>query len=239
MTKTCIYTAIYGDYDELKPVVPQNVPCDFVCFTDNENLCNPGGWRIITLPVLPDQHPRMRAKFFKILHHRVFADGRLLLEPSRLRRWLPLPRYRATIWMDGSILVKSPDFAGLFLRHLGPSGWTMLRHPDRDCIYEEVTASEGMEKYEGLPLHEQVATYRQEGHPAHGGLYACGLIGRAFPNKLAELENAWWRENEIWTYQDQLSLPAVLRRADAAVDAIDIDLWKNEWFDWVSHRHAR
>ncbi len=36
--RVCIYTAICGDYDKLKPQPNQTVECDFLCFTDNREV---------------------------------------------------------------------------------------------------------------------------------------------------------------------------------------------------------
>jgi hypothetical protein len=105
MSRICIYTAIYGGYDDLKPIVDQDVPCDFVCFTDRE-LVNPGGWQIFHVE-MQENHPRMRAKFFKLLSHRIFRHGQLQLGLPWYRRWLPRRRYTSTIWIDGSVKVKS------------------------------------------------------------------------------------------------------------------------------------
>ena len=42
----------------------------------------------------------------------------------------------------------------------------------------EAKASMELEKYQGQRCIEQVEAYREEGHPEHWGLYACGLIVR-------------------------------------------------------------
>jgi hypothetical protein len=66
-------------------------------------------------------------------------------------------RYDTIIWIDGSIQIKSAVFVRELSTHVGPSGWALLPHPDRDCIYDELAAAAGMLKYAGQPLAEQVA----------------------------------------------------------------------------------
>jgi hypothetical protein len=112
----------------------------------------------------------------------------------------------------------------------------MLRHPERDCIYSEAQASLHMEKYRTQPIEAQVQNYRGEGYPSGNGLLACTVIARSADVDLKEIENKWWAENKLWTYQDQLSLPVVLWRTGQEVDIVDKDLWDNTWFDWVQHK---
>jgi hypothetical protein len=93
--------------------------------------------------------------------------------------------------------------------------WTVAPH--RHVIWIEAQASIGVEsqggKYDDQPILEQVDHYRAEGHPEHGGLYACGTIAWDTDSELArDLGAAWLAECERWSIQDQLSLPVVCRR---------------------------
>lgn len=78
MRRVCVYTAIFGAYDSLQAVPKQDVTCDCLGFTDNARLENPGAWRMVHAPIVPDSHPRIRARYFKILHERVFVRDRLI-----------------------------------------------------------------------------------------------------------------------------------------------------------------
>lgn len=235
--KVCVYTAIHGAHDELRPALPQTVDCDFICFTDQPDLPRDRGWRIIQAK-RREAHPRMRAKFFKVLSHRAFPGGRLAWRHDPVAALLGRrPRYDALVWIDGCIQVTSPDFVASFVAHVGGTGWSMLRHPDRDCIYEEAIGSRGLRKYDGQPLEDQVAAYRAEGFPAHHGLMACTVIARRTDAPaLAALNEAWWRENLEWTYQDQISLPVVLWRRRQGYDPVELNLWDNPWFSRLDHR---
>jgi hypothetical protein len=240
MGHVCVYTAIFGDYDELKPIPEQDVACDCVCFTDNPLVRNPGKWRIIHAPVLLDQHPRIRARFFKILHDRVFKEARLADPTSLLQRFFRgRTRYDRTIWIDGSIQIKSSAFAREFTDYIGPSGWSMFIHPNRNCIYTEAEVSKTMAKYFDQPIDEQIEAYRTEGYPVENGLVATGLIARSTSADLTAINEGWWNENIRWSYQDQLSLPLVLWRLGRRYDPVQKNLWTNEWFDWIPHRSDR
>lgn len=229
MPRTCVYTAICGGYDTLKPIPEQDVACDYICFSDDPGLTNPGPWKILPAVCEDQRHPRMRARVFKTLHHRLFKRG-------RLRGRIFGPRYAHTVWIDGSIQVKSASFVREFVQHIGASGWSMFVHPDRDCIYPEAEFSMTMPKYRDQPIAGQVAAYRAEGYPADNGLMATGLIARSTMADLNAIEKMWWNENLRWSYQDQLSLPVVLWRLRRSYDPVQKNLWSNEWFDWIPHR---
>lgn len=70
--RVCIYTAIFGGYDELKPQPEQTIQCDFVCFTDNPATGPVAPWRVVQLEPMADNAPRLRAKLPKVLPHTVF-----------------------------------------------------------------------------------------------------------------------------------------------------------------------
>lgn len=231
--RSCIYTAIYGGYDRLQQPVRQRTDCDFLCFTDADWPARIGAWQIVRSHRRRGLHPRLRAKYFKVMSHEVFPDGCLAW---RYRPFGPRPAYDRLIWIDGCLTIKSPDFAAEFGAHVGANGWSMFVHPDRACIYDELQASAGMLKYRGLPLAAQIEAYRQEGFPAGAGLMAGGLIARDPHRKtLAGINRAWWAENLRWSYQDQLSLPVVLWRLGRSFDPVRLDLWNNAWFDRGDH----
>jgi hypothetical protein len=167
------------------------------------------------------------------MSHQVFPHGRLAMHYDR-RFW---HRYDTVIWIDGSIQIKSPVFVRELSSYVGSSGWALLPHPDRDCVYDELGASMPMQKYDGQSLREQVAHYRVTGYPAQAGLWACGVIartGRVSP-QLRQLNEAWWAEIQHWSYQDQLSLPYLLRKLGVSVDRVPLNLWHNDQFEYVPH----
>jgi hypothetical protein len=232
--RAVVYTAIFGKYDTLRQPAPQDAPCDFICFTDSKMPSRVGTWRIIQVRPDPAVHPRMQAKYFKLLSHRIFPGGRLAARyaPFSVRR-----RADLSIWIDASLQIKNPAFVTDMRDKLGSGNWAMFTHPDRDCIYDEALVSITMPKYQTLPILPQVEAYRST-VPPHGGLYACGIIVRREPlaESLKQVNQRWWEENVKWTYQDQLSLPFVLRDVgNCNPVGIGGSLWNNPWFDIIPH----
>lgn len=193
--RATVVTACYGGVDvSLHGQAAQDMPVDWVCFTDEPDLAAPAPWKVIHAPARFD-HPCLAAKVHKAT---------------------PTVDTPDVVWIDASIEVTSRGFvrAALAARH---DGVATFAHPRRTCIYDEADASLGAEaqggKYADQPLLDQVAAYRSEGHPQRGGLYACGVVAWDLANpKAAELGRAWLAECERWSWQDQLSFPVVARR---------------------------
>lgn len=235
--RVCIYTAIYGGYDDLKEQPEQTTACDFVCFTDNPDL-KAKGWRVRHLRVkhVDAMHPRMQAKYPRTMNHDLFAPPTSNLFTLARQRLHGITRYDYTIWIDGSVKILTEKFAGEMISYVGEYGMAMFIHPDRDCIYDEVDECWDYQKYRGWPLRQQVEHYRSQGYPEHNGLMATGLIVRDMrKEKVRKINEDWWRENVRWTYQDQLSLPYVLWKNNYDYDKINLSLWKNHLFELIPH----
>jgi Protein of unknown function (DUF616) len=191
MSRLCVYTAIAGGYEQLKPH-PYVKDVDWIAFTDDPE---PGpaaraGWSHRRMQP-GDGHPRMRAKFYKVNSTSVLHD------------------YDRTLWVDASVELTDGDWVAKQLHD--HRGWTVLAHPERNCIYAEAVASLDMPKYADQDLLSQVAWYRMQGHPTRWGLWCGGIIARSPSPFVTSIERAWWHEIERWSYQDQLSLPYVFR----------------------------
>lgn len=193
-----VYSAIYGGWDDPKDVRGLGAPA--VLYTDSTataRRAEAAGWVawVDPLPRLPS--PMLRAKWWKC-HPRTACPGA-----------------QASVWIDGS-LTPLDGFTGRVRDALDGFDVALTPHPWRDCIYDELEASVGLPKYEAGPMREQVRSYRLAGHPEHWGLFAAGCVARRHGPAALRLSEAWWAEITRWSWQDQLSLPVVLRR-DARV----------------------
>jgi hypothetical protein len=238
--RACVYTTIFGGYDPLREQPAQSVPTDFICFTDVDDMGPTPPWSVIVNRERLELNPRMRAKYFKILSHRVFPGG--LIERDLLPPDAPMQTeaYDYVIFIDATVQIISADFVKMIVSHVGESGWTMVVHPDRDCIYPEVSESLRLwpKKYASSRILDQIQQYRDEGYPEHNGLLATTIIGRCADDPaLAEVNEAWWREITHYdSPQCQVSLPVVLwRMKQCPVGPINTHLYGNEYFRWVPH----
>jgi hypothetical protein len=91
-----------------------------------------------------------------------------------------------------------------------------------------------------MPILEQVESYRAEGHPEHGGLFACGTLAwDALDEAAVHVGGAWLQECIRWTPQDQLSLPVVCRRAGITPGVFPLAQIERRQSRWLSNRWQR
>lgn len=160
-----------------------------------------------------EPHPRMQAKYFKCMPHEVLDCD-------------------VSIWIDGSATIKIPNFEKWCLDQLGNADIALIRHPDRDCIYDEANFCTFMDKYRNLPIIEQVMEYARQGYPQHNGLWACGLLIRRHNSRVKRFNKLWWRHNKEYTYQDQLSFPVCAKEVGLDIRTINIELNSNNVVDF-------
>lgn len=220
MSTTAVVTAIFGDYDKVKMVWP-NDNVDYYLFTDNRDLvkyaANDSLWNPIAFYSNIDRHPRLAAKGPKLLTHRY------------------LPGYSKYFWVDGSVQFHNSSSIDLMLEFAGDDDITMFNHPDRDCIYTESEVSLGMRKYFNCGIERQIAEYRRMQHPENWGLWASGIFVRKNTPIINNLFEFWMNENIIGSYQDQLSLPVSFRYFNIRPKEFNQFLWNNDWFSLHSH----
>lgn len=209
---TTLITAIYGDHDELKELPEQSIALRAICITDRP--IESETWEVQVLPE-PNLHPRLAAKKPKFQPWNYSDSG----------PWL---------WLDASAKITSSTFAQDALLCAKGIDLAQFSHPLRDCIYDEAAASDGMPKYEGLPIYEQVEEYRRTGHPENWGLWATGCI--AYWRALEAFGARWFQENVRWTYQDQLSEAPLLRRVDMRPGTFPGSVFENDWLTFENHR---
>jgi hypothetical protein len=144
-------------------------------------------------------------------------------------------------WVDANMHVYEPAFPNEMAALCGDAPLAVWRHPDRDCIYEEAVASLILApaKYDREPIIAQVGHYWRMGHPEHAGLYAGGVVVWNQNHPLTRaIAAAWLHECQRWTYQDQLSLPVVLRSFNVTPALLPFDLRANPWLRIGEHCRA-
>jgi len=81
----------------------------------------------------------------------------------------------------------------------------------RDCIYEEAKACLILGLVKLKDVKKQMEKYKREGFPAHFGLSENNIILRRHNGeRVIKLMEDWWKELNLYTHRDQLSLAYVL-----------------------------
>lgn len=216
-----VYTAIYGGYEEPKPL-PEGVTG--LLFSD-VSYGDGGGWTNIVV-----DHHIVTRKGDPELTAPMLAHKYWKCHPGKA-----LPGADISVWVDSSILL-DPGFVDRAVQALREDDWLLVRHPWRTCIYEEASYSAALSRYRTLStdLANQAAWYRSLGHPATDGLPATGITIRRHTPEVLEASTHWWMECLNWTHQDQVSLPVLLRMLNIK------HRYGLEWMDgWTSYPHLK
>lgn len=216
--KVSIITAIYDDYDTIKPVCHQyGVTVEWILVTDNPPDLNAAeGWAIIE-EKRPEVHPNLAAKRPKMLP------------------W-EYTTFDNSIWIDASFQVTSEYFAIEAMRYANPIA--QFVHPWREDAYDEAIESARLPKYHGLPVLEQVEHYKKLGFPENSGLWAAGVIVRQHTNVIKEFGKTWLEECYKWSFQDQISEPFVLWKHALYPNSLPGTHFSNKWLSYEgSGRH--
>lgn len=184
MANKVIYTAIFGDKDEIRTVATSK-HCDYVVFTDNPKLRS-GGFTVVTCPA-PNPDPTRNAKFYKILSHQVLAD------------------YEYSLWIDANISISGAPVEDRFDEYLSAHDIALHPHPSRNCIYDEAKACIDLNKDDPAKINHQMEVYRARGYPKNNELASLGIIYRRHTEAIARLNNTWWLEITTHSRRDQLS----------------------------------
>lgn len=174
-----LYTAIIDSYDRLKEV----------------NL--PEGWRAICFSNTP-----IESKTWEVIQvekkDKIFRD-------IKIRPHVWLPEHDKSVWIDGNLEITIP--LDKFIE--GKDGFWLMKHPERNCAYEEAKRCIELEKDKKEIIDEQIERYRAFGFPEQFGLSATGCLIRdnnIFNRQFCEI---WWREVRDNSIRDQLSFDIV------------------------------
>ena len=216
--KRVVYTAIFGDKDDLSPIT-QSRGFDYKVFTDNPDLVS-NDHEVVVCDSLHDD-PTRAAKIYKVLAHDHLAD------------------YDCSLWVDGSVDVVTDDLVELFDRYLADHDLALHHHTVRSCAYAEASACIKLEKDNPEVIREQMYGYLAEGFPKRIGLPSGGIIFRRHTEAIAKLNRDWWSEIQAHSRRDQLSLSYVIWKNDLPYHVIPGHLRDDdvEGFEKRSHKN--
>lgn len=215
--KVAVLTATYDNYDPLKELPAQSMPHEAIALTDNPDLKS-DSWNVVYRP-REQVHPNRAAK------------------PPKCCPWLYTDADVA-IWIDASWQVQSNMFVQDLVELTDEHPIWQFKHLNRDCLYDEANYSMTVPKYFGQPLDKQVARYEDWGVPKHWGLWATGMIAMRQTPEVARMGVAWLDEINRFSFQDQVSQPAVLRQVGLRPKDLPGTYWVNPWAQLkISARH--
>lgn len=209
--KTC-YTAIFGQYDDLKDPIIVTPGWRYICFTDQPFQSQV--WQVVQRPMMPEGAKRT-ARYYKIMFHRHIED-------------------EYSLWVDGSFVINC-DLNKWWERFREPM--TCIRHPLRSCVYKEAQACIDQRRDVAAIIQKQIDNYRVFGVPENNGLIQSGLIMRKLSQTVINLCDIWWQHLSLYSVRDQLSFAFASWRVPGHY-VIEYDYSRENDFLYLYHLHS-
>ncbi|MBQ8940056.1 MAG: DUF616 domain-containing protein [Paludibacteraceae bacterium] len=194
--RIAIYTVMTGDYDDIKTPLYESVNCDYFLFTNNANIVEVKGWKVI---------------------HIKESIGNLLL--SRKVKMLPhmyLPtEYEVSVYVDASVLIWG-NIVELTHYLNKDISFAVTKHSVRNKVIDELNVC-----YEYNIINKQAYNqalkrydeFTKEGFKDDMGLAECGILIRRHSDRdLQKLMEMWWYEFQNGCGRDQIYLMPVIHK---------------------------
>lgn len=187
--KKVIYTCIVNGYDSLPQPLVVDETFDYICFSNDFSDKEKGIWKIRKIPYQNKDNTRL-SRYVKLLPHKA------------------LPEYDYSLWIDGNVQITGQEFYDIInLKINNNSLICQLKHPFRDCLYDDMKRSYELDKVAYFPVLRQSIHLKLKGFPHHVGLYENNIILRKHNDSLViKISEEWWKEYIKYSKRDQFSL---------------------------------
>lgn len=174
--KIAVYTAVYGNYDTIKPIKFKSSNCDYYIFSDcnvDDNL----GWT------------KKGCRFPKNVTNNTLKNRYLKMNPH-----LFFSNYDYSIYIDATLVINYD--ISLLINRLDKKFIGMFSHEEtRNCIYDEAKAVIKAGRAPKEIVEDQMSRYAKEGFPKNFGLTENNIIVRKHNDHACiELMELWWNE---------------------------------------------
>ena len=167
----CVYTALFGEYDDLRSPAFAPAGLKFICFSDRER--DVPGWEIRVVDPEFD-NPALQNRKIKIRPYDYLKD------------------YDCSLYVDAN-LVFLADLLMVYQRWLRSESFVAWVHPYRCGVYEEIEAILTGLHHRPAPLLDQYTYFRDHHLPRESGLIeACFLWRDHRDSRVRELMEQWW-----------------------------------------------
>lgn len=169
------------------------------------------------------QSDRMAALYYKTQPHK-FSDADIF------------------IWIDAKIKITSPDFIQQCLDALGEGDLAIIKHHERNCVYDEINhilhcMIKGndylLQRYKDKPMKEQLGWFERVGYPKKSGLHDCKIIVARNNFRVKDLLGSWWGVIRYLNFFDQTTIHVLAWQHDIPITSI---IFKPGSFEDVPHK---
>jgi len=214
-TGVVVYSAVFGDYDEVLKASPCDSINSFVLFSDNQDLAVEG-WKVIYV---------QEATFSPKDLNRIY----------KLKPHIYIPNASYTIYIDGNIGFEGNAFKPLisYFKKNTIDIMTMT-HFVRHNIYDEAEVLLRSSRIKPLALINEIRSYYLAGFRSQCSMGENTLIIRTNygSQKTGEV---WWKKYTNGCGRDQLSLPVVIWETKVSHGLYPFNVRELKSFKYQSH----
>jgi hypothetical protein len=203
-----IFTAIFGPYDQLKDPLVITPGWDYVCYTNQDFKSDI--WKI--KKINPPGDARRAARFIKINFFNFIFSGK-------------------SIWIDGSFTINCD--LDKFWNENFKGEMTCIKHPIRNCIFEEGAACISLGRGEKELIEKQLLSYTGN-VPKGNGLIQSGILMRQRTRGVIKVCEEWFNEIENYSSRDQISFGKVSMN-NPIINYIEWDYRSGKEFIFTRH----
>lgn len=233
MTNVVVYSCVTGNYDKLGSTffASSNVPEPNVRYVVFSDMQTSGRGKFVTAEgvewdVLP---LAWKHRFCK----------RRTARWHKLHPGIVTKQDDVSIWIDASqrIKAKTPvaDLLAVTLYKCPALDIFSFKHPQRNCIYQELQACLSLKKDNPELMKRQIAFYRSENYPQSYGLVETACVVRKNTAASLKFDQHWWYMLDNYSLRDQLSFNYVSWKTKIAYGHIPGCRSNSPFFDFVSH----
>lgn len=180
--KVC-YTAIFGNYEELKDPTIITEGWRYICYTDQPLTSSV--WEIKQMDVMQDE--QRTARWVKIMG------------------WID---WEFSMWIDAAFQINI-DLNDWWARTF-EMPFSCAKHPLRTCVYREIASCVANNRGDVEQLLNQERVYKAEGVPDHNDrIITSGVLMRQNTATCIKLCEAWWSEVVKHSVRDQVAFAKV------------------------------
>jgi len=196
-----IYTAFTKGYDTLKEPSIITPGWRYICYTDDLSV---------------------RSKVWEIVY-----CPHLSIREIRKIKIIPPFKYNICIWIDGSIAINCNLDKFIALYH--EKDFTLMNHPDRNCVYDEAKACVKYKKDDPKIIQQQINYYDSLNYPPNHGMVATGLIIRNESSMIKRFCELWFEQILKFSKRDQLSFNFIANKEGLQYRLIPFSILKKEF----------
>lgn len=212
-----VYTALFGEYDNLIEPSEKFLGCKFICITDRRDLKSEI-WEIILITDL-DLPGNMMNRKYKMLPNLFLKD------------------LGKTLYVDANIKIKENP---RFWIDKNPKSIQIPVHFARDCIFDEAVEVIKNKKAPEKIVQNQMSFYLNKGMPKKFGLFENNIIYRNYADpSVFSIMLEWWDQINKFSQRDQLSLMYVLWRNNYKVSSSRNGARGNKFFSIRPHTNRK